>query len=170
MTFEYIDSNMKTREIIIMVLFIVAVCVISLIPFSNSEIVHDVNQTVNLETFKGNTSANIGGNLTAGNTSVTTVPIVTTAVPTFPDTILSNADFISAVINALSKPADPSNDKLAIYKIQGLISPLKKQNAATMMGEIGNPNNLTDPRLFLHYMNWFGSVCAIDTDTCVGLC
>ena len=167
---------MKTREIIIMVLFIVAVCVISLIPFSNSKIVHDVNQTFNLETFNGNTSANIGGNMTSGNTSVTTLPMVTTlpiattAVPTFPDTILSNADFISAVINALSKPANPSNDKLAIYKIQGLISPLKKQNAATMMGEIGNPNNLTDPRLFLHYMNWFGSVCAIDTDTCVGLC
>ena len=164
---------MKTREIVIMVLFIVAVCAISLIPFSNSEIVHGVNQSFNLETF--NVYGNVGGNLTSGNVSVTTVPMVTTVpivttVPTFPDTILSNSDFINAIINALSKPADPSSDKLAIYKIQGLVSPLKTQNAATLMGEIGNPNNLTEPRLFLHYMNWFGSVCAIDKDTCAGLC
>ena len=96
--------------------------------------------------------------------NITPVPVSTTMQP-----IKYNSSYLNSVIDALSKSPDPATDKVAIYKIQGIISSLKTQNAATLLGEIGNPNNLTDPRLFLHYMNWFGSNCPIDSDTCSGL-
>jgi hypothetical protein len=79
----------------------------------------------------------------------------------------TNSIFLDAVSSALSAQPDQSKDKVVIYKIQGLISSLKTKNAAVLLGEIGNPNNLTDPRLFLQYMNWFGSNCPIDSDVCL---
>jgi len=97
-----------------------------------------------------------------------TQPIKTPGLTTM-QPIKNNSSFLNSVIDALSKSPDPATDKVAIYKIQGTVSSLKTQNAATLLGEIGNPNNLTDPRLFLHYMNWFGSNCPIDSDTCSGL-
>ena len=156
---------MKTREILIMVLFIIAVCVISLIPFSNvlsegleGATTTPVNTTAVKTTFPTSTTT---GNTTAAST--------TKPAATLPKTIKTNADFLDAVISSLSSSADNAKDKLAIYNIQSLVSSLNTQNSATLLGEIGNPNNLSDPRLFLHYMNWFGSNCPIDTDTCKGL-
>jgi hypothetical protein len=81
----------------------------------------------------------------------------------------SNSDYLSIVNSALAKTSDPLADKLAIYDVQGKISSLNTQNSATLLGEIGNPNNLINPRLFLQYMNWFGSNCPVDSDTCPGL-
>jgi hypothetical protein len=164
------------------------VCFVSLIPFSNnflSESLNVENMVGNVTsaptTIRGNatsvpttvavtTSAptTIRGNVTSVPTSApTTVALTTTSAPL---TIKTNSDYLNAVISALSKPIDKSSDRLSIYTIQGLISSIKSQNAATLLGEIGNPNNLNDPRLFLNYMNWFGSVCPIDSNTCSGIC
>jgi hypothetical protein len=155
---------MKIREILIIGVFIIVVCVISLIPFSNN--------IVN-ESFKGN--GNVNGNVTVPPTITANItynpPGETTHVSTVPHVgIKTNSDFLNAVIAALNKPINKSIDKVSIYKIQGLISSIKSQNAATLLGEIGNPNNLNDPRLFLNYMNWFGSVCPIDSNVCSGIC
>ena len=160
---------MKTREIIIIGVFIIVVCVVSLIPFSNN--------FVN-ESFEGNTqvgNARVIGNVTVPPTITANITYNPTSIPTVnvtssPVVIKTNTDFLNAVIAALSKKTDKSSDKVSIYTIQGLISSIKSQNAATLLGEIGNPNNLNDPRLFLNYMNWFGSVCPIDSDVCSGIC
>ncbi len=178
---------MKSREILIIVAFIIVVCFVSLIPFSNSIL----SESLNVENMVGNvTSAptTIRGNVTSAPTTVavttpasTTIRGNVTSVPTSapttvsvttpaPLTVKTNTDYLNAVISALSKPIDKSSDRLSIYTIQGLISSIKSQNAATLLGEIGNPNNLNDPRLFLNYMNWFGSVCPIDSNTCSGIC
>jgi len=155
---------MKTKEVIMIGIFIVAVCAISVIPFSNNMFnsSNALNATIHLnkESFDGN-----------GNVASKTTPISTTA-PTktpMPTVVKTNVDFLNAVISALSQDPDKAKDKVSIYNIQGLISTLKTQNAATLLGEIGNPNNLTDPRLFLQYMNWFGSNCSLDSNTCDGL-
>ena len=179
---------MKTREILIMVLFIIAVCIISLIPFSNvlSEGLEGATTTpvrgATTTPVRGATTTPVRGatttprNTISGNTTVpkstttgNTTPASTTPASTLPKTIKTNADYLNAVISALSSSPENAKDKLAIYNIQSLVSSLNTQNSATLLGEIGNPNNLSDPRLFLHYMNWFGSNCPIDTDTCKGL-
>lgn len=158
---------MKTREILIIGLFIIVVCVVSLIPFSNNFVNESFEGNV---TVNGNVSvpstieANINYN---PNVSITSIPAVTSIPPVV---IKTNSEFLNAVIAALTKPIDNSSDKVSIYTIQGLISSIKSQNAATLLGEIGNPNNLNEPRLFLNYMNWFGSVCPIDSDVCSGIC
>lgn len=89
--------------------------------------------------------------------------------PAVPATIQTNGDFLVTVNSVLSAEQDQAKDKVAIYEIQGKISSLKTKNAAILMSEIGNPNNVNNPRVFLQYMNWFGSNCPIDADTCVGL-
>jgi hypothetical protein len=148
---------MKTKEILIIGLFIITVCIISLIPFSN----------INAEGFvEGNTS----GNVNVTSASVTTVPKETISAEKIPSTIKNNNDFINALIVYLSKLPNRDNDTIAIYKLQGQLSAIKTQNAATLLGEIANPNNLYDPRLFLKYMNWFASHCPIDSNVCTGLC
>ena len=186
---------MKTREILILGLFIIAVCVVSLIPFSNSilEGADTISATTQVATtLTGNVTTapvatTIGGNAFTGNVTtapaattisgnVTTAPAATTTpsatliVQNFPTTITTNVEFINATIYVLAQPSNQYNDKVSIYNIQGLISPFNTQNSATLLGEMANPNNLTDSRLFLQYMNWFASHCPLDSNTCTGLC
>jgi hypothetical protein len=146
---------MNFSQVIVLSTFILAVCFISLIPFSQSE---------GYSTMEALTS-------TSGNTasSSATVTQQTTVKTETPATIQSNTDFLTAVNNALSASPDVAKDKISIYNLQGKISSLKSKNSATLLGEIGNPNNLNNPRLFLKYMNWFGSNCPIDSDACPGL-
>jgi hypothetical protein len=156
---------MRTREILIIGLFIIAVCTISLIPFSNIPL-NGIDEGFDTN---GNTTATTVGNVNATTVSVTTVPKDTIS-PQKTNIINNNADFIKALIYYLSRPPDRHNDKIAIYNLQGLISYIKTQNVSTLLGEIANPSNLYDPRLFLQYMNWFASHCPIDTSICTGLC
>jgi hypothetical protein len=146
---------MRTREIIVISLFIITVCVVSIIPFSDNK--------------REGARSHITTTPQATTTKPqpTTTPQATTAKPV--TKITNNVEFLDTVIAALSVEPNPTNDKITIYKIQGMISSIKSQNVATLLGEIGNPNNLTDPRLFLQYMNWFGSNCPIDSDVCTGL-
>ena len=193
---------MKTREILIIGLFIIAVCIISLIPFSNNILENREEQNTFVETF-GNTTLTQTPEVTTPmvttpmvttpmvttpevttpmvttptvttptvtTPTVTTKPIITSVVQKFPTKITTNSDIINAIIYVTSKPPDYNNDRMSIYNIQGLISQLNTQNSATLLGEISNPNNLVEPRLFLQYMNWFASHCPLDSDTCTGLC
>ena len=163
MTFEYIDLPMKTKIALIMVLFIVAVCVISLIPFSNTYF-----KQVN-EGFNGNVTISPTTPVVTGNASPsTTTPFK--PVEKFPVNITNNIELINAVIYIFTNSSDNNSDMLYIQKIQSYISNIKSQNAATLMGEISNPNNLTDTKLFLQYINWFSSHCPLESDTCTGLC
>jgi len=163
---------------IIIGVFIIAVVAISLIPFSNSfsEGATTADATTAAATTAAATTA--AATTTAATTAAATTtskttsasPSITTAATTgAPKSVSSNKDFLNAVIQALSSSPDPSADKVKIYSIQGMISSLNTQNSATLLGEIGNPNNLNDPRLFLQYMNWFGSNCPIDSNNCTGL-
>jgi len=169
---------MKTREILIIVLFIIAVCVVSLIPFSNNLLEEGMETTPAITTFgnvtlKPTTTPAITtfGNVTLTTTPpITTKPTATTIANKTDNKITTNTDILNKIIDVTSNPPDNHNDKMSIYQIQGLISQLKTQNAATLLGEIGNPNNLSDPRLFLQYMNWFASHCPLDSNTCTGLC
>ena len=147
---------MKTREILIIGLFIIAVCVVSLIPFSNSTL-------EGVETITGN--ATVEGDTITGNA---TTPPANNFI--FNSIITTNIEFINATISILNQPINQQNDKVSIYNIQGLISPFNTQNSATLLSEMANPNNLTDPRLFIQYMNWFASHCPLDSNTCTGLC
>lgn len=167
---------MRTREIMILGLFIIAVCVVSLIPFSNSyseglETTNPISTSVNLN---GNTVATSSGNTITGNATTapaaTTTPSSNLVINNFPISITTNVDFINAVIYVMAQPQQPQNDKISVYNIQGLISHFNTQNSATLLGEMSNPNNLTDSRLFLQYMNWFASHCPLDSNTCTGLC
>ena len=180
---------MKTREILILGLIIIAVCVVSLIPFSNSILegaeTNSGNTIVGGNTITGNittspVSTTIGGNLTtapitttiSGNvtTPAATTPSNTLSIKNFPISITTNVEFINTTIYVLAQPVNQQNDKVSVYNIQGLISPFNTQNSATLLGEMANPNNLTDSRLFLQYMNWFASHCPLDSNTCTGLC
>lgn len=82
--------------------------------------------------------------------------------------IHSNLDFMNAVNARLSVRPDQEKDRTAIYNIQTGLTNIQSKNAATMLGEIGNNNNIRDARLFLQYMNWFGSNCPVDSDKCSG--
>jgi hypothetical protein len=176
----------KTREILILGLFIIAFCVISLISFSKiSKEGYGANNQFGDTgngggSGNGSFSFNISGNtnVTSGNTNVTTIPQLTTpfvttnspAQTSASPTTNNNTDFINTIIKILSNPPDANSDRVAIYNTQGLVSKLHTQNSATLLGEMSNPNNLTDPRLFLQYMNWFASHCPLDSNTCTGLC
>lgn len=155
------------RQIIVLGLLIVAVCVISLIPFRGTEGFEKDEE----EGFKEEEDPETEGfeEHLDGNASVsgTTVSNQAQTLPTTP--IESNADFMTTVNNALSSPANESKDKTAIYNVQTRISGLTSQNAKTLLSEISNPTNLSKPRTFLQYMNWFGSKCPITSDTCTGL-
>ncbi len=90
-------------------------------------------------------------------------------VNTNPTNIIhSNLDFMNAVNARLSVRPDQEKDRIAIYNIQTGLTNIQSKNAATMLGEIGNNNNIRDARLFLKYMNWFGSNCPVDSDKCSG--
>ena len=176
MTFEYIDLPMKTKIVMIMVLFIVAVCVISLIPFSNMYSIQ-VNEGFNgnIATSLTQTTAITGNASPIQTTAITgnASPSTTTPfkpVATFPVNITTNIELINAVIYVFTNSSDKTSDMLYIQKIQSYISNIKSQNAATLMGEISNPINLTDTKLFLQYINWFASHCPLESDTCTGLC
>jgi hypothetical protein len=165
---------MRTREILIIGLFIIAVCVVSLISFSNNidgvlpASSLQVNGTTVFESMKEGLDGN--GNVSSGNITITPTPPPPNVTFNFPITINNNVDFITAVVYILAQSPNATNDKLSVYNLQSLVSPFKTQNAATLLGEISNPNNLTDSRLFLEYMNWFASHCPLDSNTCTGLC
>jgi hypothetical protein len=182
---------MKTREILILGLFIIAVCVVSLIPFSNSFSEGLETTTPGTTTISGNVTTSpvattVNGNVTTppvattvnGNAftgNVTTAPATTSPTTTLnilnmPISITSNVEFINATIYVLAQPVNQQNDKVSIYNIQSLVSPFNTQNSATLLGEMANPNNLADSRLFIQYMNWFASHCPLDSNTCTGLC
>ena len=177
---------MKTREILILGLFIIAVCVVSLIPFSNSFSEGLETTTPGTTTISGNittspVSTTVNGNVTtppiattvSGNVTTapaTTSPKTTLNILNMPVSITSNVEFIKATIYVLAQPVNQQNDKVSIYNIQSLVSPFNTQNSATLLGEMSNPNNLSDSRLFLQYMNWFASHCPLDSNTCTGLC
>lgn len=82
--------------------------------------------------------------------------------------IHSNLDFMNAVNARLSVSPDFEKDRTAIYNIQTGLTNIQSKNAATMLGEIGDNQNIRNPRLFLQYMNWFGSNCPVDSDNCPG--
>lgn len=139
------------KKIVYLGLFLIAVCAVSiLIPFSRmkSEGFDDQQQTAD------------------ATATETTQPAEPEPLPTTP--ITTNADFIAAVNKALSAPANQATDKAVIQNLQTRISGLSSQNARTILGEMGNPNNLQNPRTFLQYMNWFSSNCPIESDTCYG--
>lgn len=170
MSVEYrpIVFTMKKQQIMVLGAFILAVCVVALIPFSGD--VAKPTEGMSVDSLfgvkEGNTSGK--GNVSVNNNkspNANTNVIVNTNI----QKIGSNSDYLSIVNSALAKKSDPLADKLAIYDVQGKISSLNTQNSATLLGEIGNPNNLINPRLFLQYMNWFGSNCPVDSDTCPGL-
>ena len=146
---------MRTKEILILGIFIIAVCVISLIPFSN------ISSEVTDEGFYGNTNAT--------TVSVTTAPKETISI-NMPVTITNNVEFINTIVYVISKPPDNYNDKISIYNIQSKIAGFGTKNSATLLSEMSNPSNLNDSRLFLQYMNWFASHCPLDSDVCTGLC
>jgi hypothetical protein len=197
---------MKTKEILSIGVFVIAVCVISLIPFSNNLSYYNFNSNHSYAEYfiEGNdpensptpslTSTPSPSLTSTPSPSLTSTPspsLTSTPSPSLkstpspslkstPSPSLTpmpslnptdpNPDVINAIIKATSNPPDYHNDKIAIYNIQSLISKLRTQNAATLLGEIANPNNLTDPRLFLNYINWFASHCPLDSNTCTGLC
>ena len=142
---------MKPHQMLVLGLLLIAVCFISLIPFSN--------MTKGAATYK-----NYEGLETKTDSSKTTDTKLQ-----LPTSIANNKDFIQSVNYYISTTPSPSSDKVAIYDIQGKLSGMKSKNAVTLLGEIGTPTNLNNPRTFLQYMNWFGSVCPIDSDTCQGL-
>ena len=163
---------LKTREILLLGLFIIAVCAAAtFIPFSNVSTYY----VEGADTISGNINGNNKATPTPTPTStstngITTAPKKTDSTPQFPLTINNNTDFITLIVQILSTSPDKNKDRVAIYNSQGLISKLNTQNAATLLGEMSNPNNLNNPRLFLQYMNWFASHCPLDSNTCTGLC
>jgi len=170
---------MRTSEIVIIVIFIIAVCAVSLFSFSDNMDLPESSLQVNgiIESLReGLVDGN--GNVTSGNVTTGNVTITTPASTTkpanitinFPITINNNVDFITAIVYVLAQPPNQTNDKLSVYNLQSSISKFNTQNSATLLGELSNPNNLTDSRLFLEYINWFVSHCPLDTDTCTGLC
>ena len=180
---------MKTREILILGLIIIAVCVVSLIPFSNSILegastirtTAPVATTIRKKVTTSPVATTIRKKVTTSpvattiSGNVTTSPVVTTtsntlSVKGFPTSVTTNVEFLNAIIYVLAQPINQQNDKVSVYNIQGLVSPFNTQNSATLLGEMTNPNNLTDSRLFLQYMNWFASHCPLDSNTCTGLC
>jgi len=112
----------------------------------------------------------VNGNANVTTPAATTKPGITLNIQNFPISVNTNIEFINAVIYVIAQPIDQYNDKVSVYNLQSLVSPFNSQNSATLLGEMSNPNNLTDPRLFLQYMNWFASHCPLDSDTCTGLC
>jgi hypothetical protein len=112
----------------------------------------------------------VNGNANVTTPAATTKPGITLNIQNFPISVNTNVEFINAIIYVIAQPFDPYNDKLSVYNLQSLVSPFNSQNSATLLGEMSNPNNLTDPRLFLEYINWFASHCPLDSNVCTGLC
>ena len=146
---------MKSRRVFAILLFIIAVCVISLIPFSN---VYSVYKVEGMDT---------NGNVKTP--SATTLAPKQTLPATFPEDIKNSQDLLNAILYVNSQPENKHNDLMYIQKIQSKVATTNSQNAATLMEEMSNPNNLTDRRLFLQYMNWFASHCPLDSSECSGL-
>jgi len=167
---------MKTQQVFALGALIITVCLISLIPFSNVEgntTYNDYYESLNnsviqqenaIKDYANKQTAKIKGNTSSSGGSVFDI-----FSPNYHVVIKTNSDFMNAVNNALSSNPNPATDKVAIYNLQSGISALTTQNAATLVGEIGNPNNINNPRLFLQYMNWFCSNCPVDSDSCPGL-
>ena len=140
------------------------------------------NTRGNLTAAPTTVAATTMGNLTAAPTTVaattmgnlTAAPTTTAAMNTptfsFPYSIKSNSDLINAVLFINTNSKNRESDLLYIQKIQSYISNIRTQNAATLMGELTNPNNLIDTKLFLQYINWFSSHCPLESDACSGLC
>lgn len=141
------------RQIVALGLLIIAVCVISMIPFS----------VTSYEGLEQQSQQSKTDNSSKQSQQSQEKP----SLPTTP--IASNSDFIAAVNQALSSAANPESDKAAIQNMQTRIAELTSQNSKKILGEMSNPNNLSNPRKFLEYLNWFGSVCPITSDTCSGV-
>lgn len=97
---------------------------------------------------------------TVSNTATTTPAVPNKELNTAP--ITKNSEFIKEVNSALSGIPNPTSDLAIIYNLQNRISGLDTTNAKTLLSEIGNPNNMQDPRRFLQYMNWYASSYPID--------
>lgn len=134
---------MKTQQVFILGALIIVACLISLLHFSNMEGMDDQESA---------SSKNEGSK-----------------EPPAALVIKTNADFIKIINEKLSASPDPAKDKATIIELQDALSSMTSKNAATLLGEIGNPHNANTPRAFLKYMNWFASNCPIDSDTCTGL-
>ena len=76
--------------------------------------------------------------------------------------ITKNSEFIKEINTALGGIPNPTSDLAIIYNLQNRISGLDTTNSRTLLSEIGNPNNMQDPRRFLQYMNWYASNYPID--------
>lgn len=165
---------MKMQQAFFLGALIITLCFISFIPFSNVEgmTYKDYYANLNNSTVKQENDIYEYAdkkNNSKGNTNASSGSFIDIFKRNYKVNVTSNSDFMSALNSALASNPDPALDKVAIYNLQGAISSLSSQNAATLLGEIGNPNNLTNPRLFLQYMNWFCSNCPIYSDTCTGL-
>ena len=158
---------MSIKKILILGVFIIAVCIVALIPFSNLEGFKEGSTTASATTASATTKP---GATTASATTSSATTASATTKPVTNTTITNNVEFITTVVNIIALPPDNYSDKRSIYQIQGQISKFNTKNSATLLGEMSNPNNLTDSRLFLEYMNWFASHCPLDSDTCTGLC
>ena len=130
---------MKTQQVIVLGVLIIVACLLSLFQFSNLEGMDGADES----------SVKDGSNNS-------------------PSVIKTNAELIQILNGKLSSPPDPEKDKATIRELQGSISSLTTKNAATLLGELGNPNNVNNPRAFLKYMNWFASNCPIDSDLAPG--
>lgn len=138
------------QQVVVLGLLIIAVCVVSMIPFRGFS-----------EGFDATAAATPATATAAATTQPAAASLPTTAIS-------SNADFITAVNQALGSAANPAADKAAIQNLQSRIAGLTSRNSQTLLSEMGNPNNLSNPRAFLQYLNWFGSACPITSDTCSG--
>lgn len=134
------------RQVVVLGVFIIAVCVVSMIPFSGT----------NFEGFDGPAQPPADASQQPQPPQLPTTPIT------------SNSDFITAVNQALGSAANPTADKAVIQNLQSRIAGLTSQNAVKLLGEMGNPNSASNPREFLQYLNWYGSACPITSDTCSG--
>ena len=157
---------MRTRQVLILLLFIVTICVISLIPFSNMG-VNATNEGFDPSDKKEEEKEKEKEKEKEEDTTFILKPNNLTF--SFPSYIKNNTDLINAIsfVNTTSK--DRNTDLLYIQKIHSHISNIKSKNAATLMSELTNPNNLIDTRVFLQYMNWFSSHCPLESDTCAGV-
>ena len=167
---------MKTQQVFILGGLIIALCLISLIPFSNIEGYNSYNDyyaDLNNSTIRQENAINQYAQnqnaKTKGNANASDGTIEGIFKRNYTISVKNNGDFMKALNSALSAPPNPANDRVAIYNLQGSLSSLTTQNAATLLGEIGNPNNLNNPRLFLQYINWYCSNCPVDADTCYNL-
>jgi hypothetical protein len=174
-----IEVVMKTKLIILGIL-VVLLCALSITQFSQKEgysfSYNDYYSKLNYNTIaagssKGNVKVYGNGKSMSGNNNdpFWKKDVDISIYRDYPAVIVqSNLDFMNAVNARLTSEPNVEKDKKAIYNIQTGLASIHSKNAATLLGEIGDNNNISNPRLFLQYMNWFGSNCPVDSDDCPG--